>query len=403
MQTQTAWATQLDRIIDELQSKMIEVRRHLHMHPEPSGEESQTTRFLRDQFAGEDVSIRQGPGECGLIIDPDPPMPQPRIALRADIDALRIEEANPVKYRSLNAGIMHACGHDGHTAVVLGALLGLIAMHNRGALPWAVNWRGIFQPAEETCRGALAMVEAGAVTEVEAILAVHMDPSRAVGTIGVRAGVFTADCDELTIEIHGKGGHAARPHEALDPIAAAAQLINAIYASVPRAVDAHVPLVVTFGKIHGGASFNVIPDRVTLGGTVRSAGADARQRAIDQIQQAARGVAMTTGTRIEVTLVHGPPAVFNDPSLTGYVRLAAAAVIGEEQVQSIARPSMGGEDFANYLAHVPGSMFRLGCAPTAEGSPALHSPLFDLDERALAIGAKILARAVVQWAKGPPS
>jgi amidohydrolase len=204
----------------------------------------------------------------------------------------------------------------------------------------------------------------------------------------------------MEIDIVGRGGHAARPHESLDPIAAAAQLISSIYLFVPRAVESYTPVVVTIGKIIGGESHNVIPDRVHLAGTLRSADAKVRQAAVDHIQQLARGLAVASGTRIDVKFHHGPPAVFNDSQLTGHVRFAATQLLGDDNVQSIPRPSMGGEDFANYLAHVPGAMFRLGCATPGADLPAmLHSPLFDLDERALAIGAKILARAAVRWSK----
>lgn len=400
MQTQTAWAEQLDRAIDDLFDPMVALRRHLHMHPEPSGSETHTTAHLRKLLSDAGFKLRLGPEDRGLIVDPADPPQAPRIGLRADIDALRIADAKDVSYRSQTSGVMHACGHDGHTAIVFGAIMALDAVQKSGLLPWPVNWRAIFQPAEETCIGALAMVEAGAVVGVEALLGVHMDPTRPVGTVGLRAGAFTADCDAMEIDIIGRGGHAARPHESLDPIAAAAQLISSIYLFVPRAVESYTPVVVTIGQIIGGDSHNVIPDRVHLEGTLRSADATVRQAAVDHIQQLARGLATASGTRIDVKFHHGPPAVFNDSQLTGHLRFAATQLLGADHVQSIPRPSMGGEDFANYLAHVPGAMFRLGCNPPQVESPAmLHSPLFDLDERALAIGAKILARAAVRWAK----
>ncbi|QNN22168.1 amidohydrolase [Planctomycetales bacterium ZRK34] len=400
MQTQTAWAEQLDRAIDDLFDPMVALRRHLHMHPEPSGSETHTTEHLRTLLSDAGFKLRLGPEDRGLIVDPADPPQAPRIGLRADIDALRIADAKDVSYRSQTPGVMHACGHDGHSAIVFGAIMALDAVQKSGLLPWPVNWRAIFQPAEETCIGALAMVEAGAVVGVEALLGVHMDPTRPVGTVGLRAGAFTADCDAMEIDIIGRGGHAARPHESLDPIAAAAQLISSIYLFVPRAVESYTPVVVTIGQIIGGDSHNVIPDRVHLEGTLRSADATVRQAAVDHIQQLARGLATASGTRIDVKFHHGPPAVFNDSQLTGHLRFAATQLLGADHVQSIPRPSMGGEDFANYLAHVPGAMFRLGCNPPQVDSPAmLHSPLFDLDERALAIGAKILARAAVRWAK----
>jgi len=399
MQTQTAWAEQIDRVIDDQFEKIVEVRRHLHMHPEPSGSEFETTQFLQQQLAGAGVDIRLGPEDRGLMVDPVEPAGERRLALRTDIDALKIADAKSVDYRSQNPGVMHACGHDAHTAIVFGAIQALHKVQQAGELPWPVCWRAIFQPAEETCIGALAMIEAGALVNVDSILALHMDPTRPVGTIGLRAGPFTADCDEMEVHIHGRGGHAARPHESLDPIAAAAQLISSVYLFVPRSVESYTPVVVTIGQIHGGDSHNVIPDHVTLNGTLRSADAKVREHAIEHIQQLARGLATASGTRIDVRFKHGPPAVFNDSQMTGHIRFAATQLIGEQNVQSIDRPSMGGEDFANYITHVPGAMFRLGCAPPGESAPPLHSPHFDLDERALAIGAKILARTAVRWSK----
>jgi amidohydrolase len=239
------------------------------------------------------------------------------------------------------------------------------------------------------------MVAAGAIAGLAAMFSMHMDPSRAVGRIGVRPGVFTANCDSLHITVHGRGGHAARPHDTIDPIAAAAQLIGALYAHVPRAIDSQDAVVVTIGQIAGGQNDNVIPDRVDLGGTLRTLDSRVRQRALEQIERIAQGIAAISGTKIEVLVVGGIMSVVNDAHVTDLVRQAGTAVLGEEQIDEIPRPSMGSEDFAAYLDHVPGSMFRLGCASATAGNSALHTPTFDVDERALTIGAKILAHAAI--------
>lgn len=295
---------------------------------------------------------------------------------------------------------MHACGHDAHTAIVVGAALGLLDLQQAGQLPWPVPWRAIFQPAEETATGARAMIEHGALEGVGAILANHVDPTRRVGEIGVRPGIFTANCDDMRLVIHGRGGHAARPHESKDPIAAAAQLISTLYLFVPRATDSQEPVVITIGQLIGGDNPNAIPETVELRGTLRTLQRDVREKTIAHIRQLARGIGEASGTRIEVTFAVGLFSVVNDAALTAIVSEAARQVVGEEQVQVIPRPSMGSEDFAAYINHVPGSMFRLGCASAQVGHSGLHTPTFDVDEEALRIGAKVLARSAIQWAAG---
>ena len=277
-----AWQHALDAAIDQHAAEMVGVRRHLHMHPEPSGCEQQTTRYLLGRLRGNGphpsplprgagrFATRFGPEQRGLIVEPhDAPADAPCIGLRADIDALHIDDDKDVDYRSKIDGVMHACGHDAHTAMTLGAILALDDMARRGALPWPVNWRAIFQPAEESAVGAREMVEAGACDGLRGILALHVDPTRRTGTIGVRTGAFTADCQEIIIHITGQGGHASRPHESRDPIAAAAQLITSMYQFVHRTIDSQEPVVVTIGQISGGANYNAIPDRVFLRGTLR--------------------------------------------------------------------------------------------------------------------------------------
>jgi amidohydrolase len=387
----------LDALIDSLVPAMIEVRRHLHAHPEPSGEERGTAQFLADRLGAAGLSARSVADQRGLLVDPPEARAGARLGLRADMDALHIHEERPSPYRSQVPGIMHACGHDAHSAIVFGTLLALHQAERAGLLPWAINWRGIFQPAEEINRGAIEMVAAGALEGVAAIFALHVDPSQPVGTIGTRVGAFTAACDELVIHIEGRGGHAARPHESIDPIAAAAQLISSIYLFVPRAVDSQDPVVVTFGQIQGGSSPNVIPDRVVLRGTIRTLGGTVRERTRDHICQLARGLAEVSRARIEITFHPGPQSVSNDPALTALIRQAATDLLGPQQVQEISRASMGGEDFANYLLDIPGCMFRLGCCSQPSGCPPLHSSIFHVDERALGIGAKVLLRSAILW------
>src|SRR4051794_7757113 len=219
----SAWKEQLDRLIEARAPQIAAARRHLHAYPEPSGEERETARYLLDLLTRDRVAARLIPSGRGVIAEGEIDGDGARIGLRADIDALRIQDLKTVPYASRRPGVMHACGHDGHTAVVLGSALALGDAAAAGLLPWPVRWRALFQPAEETGEGALEMIAAGALDGLSALLGAHMDPSRAAGRVGVRAGVLTAACDALSVCIEGRGGHAARPHESLDPIAAAAQ------------------------------------------------------------------------------------------------------------------------------------------------------------------------------------
>jgi amidohydrolase len=393
------WQARIDATIDESTERMIALRRHLHAHPEPSGRELRTSLHLYQLFNESGLPVRMGPEGCGVVVDSRNRDKALRIAVRADIDALRIQDQKQAPYRSTVPEVMHACGHDVHTATVYGALTALDRLGRENALPWPVAWRGIFQPAEETSQGARAMVAAGALRGVAAILSLHVDPTRPAETIGVRSGVFTASCDEIKVIVKGRGGHAARPHESNDPIAAAAELISTLYQYVPRATDSQDAVVVSFGQIHGGQNSNVIPEQVVLEGTVRTLDRKVREKTIAHIQTLADGIEQVTGTKLDVSFEAGIGSVYNDEGLTQLVRDVATNLLGPEKVVAMRRPSMGSEDFAAYLEHVPGTMFRLGAAGDGEPWPGLHTPTFDVDERCLGVGAKILARAVVQWSK----
>jgi amidohydrolase len=268
---------------------------------------------------------------------------------------------------------------------------------SEGRLPWPVTVRGIFQPSEETATGALEMIDHGALAGVEAILAAHVDPTRPVGRIAIRPGVLTANCDAMCLAISGQGGHAARPHESKDPIAAAAQLISTLYQFVPRATDSQDAVVVTIGQLIGGENPNVIPEHIELRGTLRTLDQRVRQATVEHVRQLARGISEVSGTKIEVSFESGVGSVENDPLLTRLIGDAAVEVVGEDNLEEILRPSMGSEDFAAYLGHVPGAMFRLGSGCPSGETTSLHTSNFDIDERAIKIGARIFARAVVAW------
>jgi amidohydrolase len=402
------WRGAIDRTIDELAEPLRAVRRHLHAHPEPSREEYETTRYLAGRLEEAGIPHRLIPSGRGLVAEPASACRASarRVAIRADIDALRLHDLKTVPYRSTRPGVMHACGHDAHATMALGAALALARCE--AELPWPTPWRALFQPAEETGEGALEMIAAGAVEGIHAVIALHVDPNLGVGRIAQRPGVLTAFCEELVVTIRGRGGHAARPHLAIDPICVAVQLINSIYQLVPRAIDSRDPVVVTFGSIRGGTSHNIIADQVSLLGTIRTLAVDSGRRVRSRIRQIAEGLEIATGATIEVSFAKGVDGVTNDPLVTRACVRAASEVVGADRVDEIPSPSLGGEDFSGYLATIPGCMLRLGVAPDRDtvgpaagaGRRHLHTPEFDIDERALAIGAKVLAHGAV-WLTQP--
>lgn len=401
------WIAQLDEIVSNNAAEVVQLRRHLHSHPEPSGEELQTSLHLYQLLGELEVDVLMGPDGCGVIADSDPvsaseaPVPSgPKIGIRGDIDALRIQDEKEVEYRSANPGFMHACGHDAHTAIVYGTFRALLELSQRKAMPWPVRWKAILQPSEETATGAVEMIKAGVLDGVTSVFALHVDPSRRCGEIGIRSGPLTAHCDSFQLRVIGQGGHAARPHESQDPIAAAAQLINALYQHIPRTTDTHEAVVLTIGKLCGGENPNVIPGVVEMWGTLRTLDSAVRARVIEKMRQVADGVGAITETKIEVRLDVSIPSVNNDAELTSLVWQQAEAVVGEDHVQRISRPSMGSEDFACYLKDLPGVMFRLGSSGDLASTTPLHTPQFDIDENCLEIGVRILARSVIMACKG---
>jgi amidohydrolase len=377
------------------------LRRHLHAHPEPSLEEFETNRYLAGLLEVSGIAHRVIPSGRGIVAEhgsaPNTATPTPRVAIRADIDALRLHDVKTVSYRSTRPGVMHACGHDAHATMALGAALALSQC--RGALPWPTPWRALFQPAEEVGEGAREMVAAGAVEGVRALVALHVDPELPVGRIAQRQGVLTAFCEDLQVTISGRGGHAARPHQTVDTIGVAVQFVNSIYQFIPRSVDSRDPVVVTFGSIQGGTSHNVIPEEVRLLGTIRTLTAGSAAQVKKRIRHIAHGLQEASGAALAVAFDSGVDGVFNDPVVTDACVRAAAEVVGSEHVEAIPLPSMGAEDFAVYLAHVPGCLLRLGVASAEAAHHHLHTPDFDIDERALAIGAKVLAHSVVLLAE----
>ncbi len=389
----------LHRIDSEITARMtdlVDLRRHLHRNPELSRKEFKTTALLRERYThlGFDVRVRsQGTGALAELTPHGfDPKKHPTVALRTDLDALPIAEENEVDYRSQNDGVMHACGHDVHMTCAFGAAQALAAIDH---LPGRI--RVLLQHAEEIApSGAADMIAFGALDGVDAILGLHCDPQLPEGVIGVREGALTASFDRFIFKVKGVSGHGARPHHTIDPIFAGVQLANALYSAVSRRFDAREPMVISIGEFRGGAVPNAIPDLVTMTGTVRTVSKDRRQHVRPLLEQLAAGVAATTGATIELDLYEGAPPILNNAALVGEFAEAARAILGDEGVYEIPLPSMGSEDFSNFLDHAPGAMFRLGTAKAGRDVHLLHTPLFDVDERAIAHGSKVLARAALR-------
>jgi len=375
-------------------SRLSQVRRHLHQYPELSGQEFATTAYVSKLLAAGGVPHRVAPDQRGIVTEIIPAQRpvSPVVAMRADIDALPIGEENDVPYRSKKPGIMHACGHDVHTAILLGTTLALYR-----AKPLAVGWRAIFQPSEEIGNGAREMVEHGALEGVSSIVALHVDPTLATGHVGITPGPRTAFCQDFVIEVRGRGGHAARPHATIDPIAAAAHLISLIYQAIPRGTDARDPIVVSVGLVHGGYAANVIPDLVTMKGTIRAFNAAIADRGRKLLKQLCSGTAKAFGAKISPSFEELLPGLVNDPDISAHAITCARQMLGTKRVSTGARPSMGAEDFADYLPFVPGCMVTLGVKPSGRAITPLHTATFDIDERALLVGAQLLTRVLLQW------
>lgn len=380
----------LDDLILRDVSSIRKMRRYLHAHPEPSGEETRTTAYIADQLESLGLDYRMGPEGRGVIVDFPRDGANRIIAIRADIDALRLQDEKTVSYRSRENNLMHACGHDAHTAMAFGAMKALAQTPE--ALPPGFTWRGIFQPAEESATGAKEMIACDALLGVEGIIALHVDPALDAGQIGYRPGSLTACCEEFEILIEGRGGHGARPHTTIDPIMAATQIVQSVYAMLPRSADARDPLVVSFGVIQGGINPNVVPESVQLRGTIRSTDFDHSKDAKRRIREIVDGVSQSCQVRSQFSIAYSLPPVKNDPAFTQCCREAVRGIVGEEGAVYIDKPSMGGEDFSWYLHDVPGVMLRLGVGTPLKPVRHLHSTCFDINESALPIGTRSLAR-----------
>ncbi|MES4901141.1 MULTISPECIES: amidohydrolase [unclassified Streptomyces] len=384
------------RLPEELRTELIAFRRDIHMHPELGNREFRTTAAIKARLEQAGLTPRVLPSGTGLVCDigtGDAAAP-PMLALRADIDALPIPDTKSVSYRSTVPDRAHACGHDVHTTVVLGAGLVLAELAREGRLPRPV--RLLFQPAEEVLPGgAPDAVEAGVLDGVGRILAVHCDPKVDVGRIGLRTGAITSACDRLEVSLDGAGGHTARPHLTTDLVTAAAKVITEVPALLSRRVDTRSGLAVTWGRVESGHACNVIPQHAELSGTVRCLDLPAWREAPDLVYAAIDEVATLHGAKSEINYVRGVPPVVNEASTVELLRRAMETRRGSYAVEDTEQ-SLGGEDFSWYLEHVPGAMARLGVRRVGDTARRdLHCGDFDVDEGAIEVGVELFTAAAL--------
>lgn len=388
-----------DSIIDiageeqPLAQVLVGVRRHLHKHPEVGMNEHDTSRFIRQTLTGYGLDVHGPIAGTGLYVDIEGEGSGGAVGYRADIDALPTQDQKRVPYRSQTPGVAHLCGHDAHTAVGIGVALVLDA--NRDELSGDV--RVFFQPNEEGLpSGAPLMIRSGVLEGLDAVYAIHVDPNLEVGQYGLIEGPATASSDRFEVTIRQDGtGHSARPHEGGDTVWIASQLMNTFYQLSGRITDARNSSVLTITMLDGSEAHNVIPERAAFGGTLRTVSHDDRETIRTNMQKSARHLGELYDVHIELNFEDGSPPVINDTTVLKNVEETIRETFGEQAIHRISRSSMGAEDFAHYLKHVPGAFIRVGTASGPETSYPLHHHRFDIDETPLAPTARLMARSLM--------
>lgn len=386
--------SQIKDLAETLAPRLIEIRRHIHAHPELSGQEYQTAAYVAGVLSSCGIQVQEAVGKTGVVGNLQGNGSDRRIlAIRTDMDALPIQERTSLDFASRKPGIMHACGHDMHTTVGLGVamVLSQLAEHLPG------NLRFLFQPAEEIAQGASWMVRDGVMRDVNAIFGIHVFPSIPARSVGIRYGALTAAADDLEIFIQGESGHGARPHEAIDAIWIASQIVTTLQQAICRTQNPLRPIVLTIGQISGGRAPNVIADQVRMAGTVRSLHPETHANLPQWVEKIVANICQAYGAKYEVNYRRGVPSVQNDLVLTQILEKASREAWGNEQVQILTEPSLGAEDFSLYLEHAPGSMFRLGVGYPERVNYPLHHPEFEINESAITTGVVTLAYAAFRY------
>jgi hippurate hydrolase len=365
-----------------LQQELVDFRRDLHRHPELSWSEERTAACIAEFLERRGIPYREGVARTGIVADIPGEREAPLIALRADMDALPIQEETGLPFASSVEGVMHACGHDGHTAMLLGAA----ALLSGGPRPTAPV-RLIFQPAEEVGAGARAMLEEGVLRDVAMIFGGHLDRHYPTGTVVVSEGPVSASSDHFRIDVRGRGGHAARPHETVDAVVVGSLLVMALQTIVSREINPAHPSVVSVGRFDAGTAGNAIAGRARLEGTMRTQDPGVREHLQGSVRRIAESVARLHGAEIDVEIERRMPVLTNTPEMAAMAREAALATVGEENLRSLETANLGAEDFSYYLERVPGCYVRFGARGAGTHGYPAHSSRFDFDEGALAVGA----------------
>jgi amidohydrolase len=393
-------ADRLKSDIDELVPDMLATRRDLHEHPELAFEEVRTSSIVAQRLRTMGLEVHTGiakTGVVGLLRGGASKPGAKTIAIRADMDALPIHELNEIDYRSTIDGKMHACGHDGHTSI----LLTVADILNKRRAELTGNVKFVFQPAEERIGGAEPMIKEGAMQGVDGIIGLHLMSDYPLGRVGVRSGPIFASADRFTLTVKGKGGHAAMPETTVDPIVISAYIVTALQTLISRETSPFSPAVITIGIIQAGTAFNIISESAEMHGTMRAFSAEHRSKLMRRISEIANGIATAMGGSCELEVIDGCPPCVNDSKMTEIVHNAAVAAVGENKVDDSEEVmTTGSDDMACFLQAVPGCYFIVGAKNEEKGANyPHHHPRFNIDEDALPIGVEVLSRAAMHFLK----
>jgi amidohydrolase len=391
---------QIAQAAEGLRQQLITQRRDFHMHPELSNREERTSKVVAEKLRALGLEVKTGVGKYGVVALLKGAKPGPVVAVRADMDALPIQENIDVPYKSQNAGVKHACGHDLHMTVELGVAEVLSKM--RDQIKGTIKF--IFQPAEEGAPadeegGARLMIKEGALENPrpQAIFGLHVMPNIEVGQLGYNSGPAMASSEKFIIKIHGKKVHGAYPHDGIDAVVVAADCVMALQTIRSRRIDTQEPLVITLGSIHGGNRFNIIADEVVLEGTMRTLSEDVRSKAHDMMKKTLDGITSAYGASAELEFKQPNPVTYNDPKLVEETLPTLKRILGDKNLMT-PKPQMGAEDFSEYQKIIPGFFYFLGVGNKAKGITAMiHTPEFDADEEALVVGVKLMSNVLLDY------
>ncbi len=382
--------SEISRQAEARRSKLVSVRRDLHRNPELAFQENRTAGVIETTLRGLGLEVQTGVAQTGVVGMLRGSQPGKTVLVRADIDALPIIEDRDSEYKSHTQGVMHACGHDGHVSIGL-AVAELLAGQRDNL---AGNVKFVFQPAEEIVSGAQPMIEQGVMQGVDVAVGLHLWNDAPVGVVGLRSGPFMANVDSIRLTVEGRGGHGSQPDRAIDSVMAACQIVTTLQTIVSREVAPDETAVLSFGTIHGGFASNIIAPEVVLEGTVRSFLPEVREKMLRRIEQISVELGKALRCKVKFEVVYGCPAVKNDPAMTELVRQGAMGLLGESQVIT-QKMVMGSDDMALFLNEVPGCYFFVGSGKPDGSSFPHHHPGFDIEEDSLAIGTRVLTRAVL--------